>query len=193
VTGPRHEPPGPGPDDAGAPYEARGPERLRAYALPMNRAPLPVALGLLLGLGALALFVGPVAGCGGSRGSNNPSGCASYQASAVLDVSGTWDYEGDPITHRLFGTITMTQVGTTVTVTGCTYTNAPQDRSLTGAADLDGNRLEIVLSAPANATRPPFEADCVFLFDATGTRFCVEFSDTNGDVGGMGSYEGTLP
>ena len=153
---------------------------------------ISVALGLLLGLGVLTLLAGPIAGCGGGGGGGD-STCAAFDDAAILDVSGTWNYNGDAFEYRLFGTITMEQAGNTVTVTGCTYVNAPQDRSLTGSADLDGNRLVIVLSAPADETRGPFEADCEFLFNETGTRFCVAFSDTNGDVGGMGSYTGTLP
>jgi hypothetical protein len=155
---------------------------------------LPLALGTALGLVALTLLLLPATGCGGGGGGGGGGGsCPTFDADAVLDVTGQWTYEGDPITYRLFGTITMEQAGNTVTVTGCTYVNAPQDRSLTGSADLDGNRLDIVLVAPANATRGPFEAECSFLFNADGTAFCVAFSDTNGDRGAMGSYTGALP
>lgn len=54
---------------------------------------------------------------------------------------------------------------------------------------LDGNLLEVSL-VPINGDTD-YAADVRLLFDATGDGFCLlEFTDTNDDHGGEGSYTG---
>ena len=105
---------------------------------------------------------------------------------AMVDVNGTYDYFGGSAQFGLLGTITFQQAGNTVQVVSTTYANAI-DRSLMGAAELAGNRLDIVL-VPVNGDMD-FEAQVTFLFE-DGERFVVSFSDTNGDTGPLGSYQG---
>ena len=74
-------------------------------------------------------------------------------------------------------------------VTGTTYANNANDRSLMGEADLAGNRLDIVL-VPVNGDMD-FEANVTFMFSEDSETFVASFSDTNGDMGPLGSYTGT--
>jgi hypothetical protein len=105
-------------------------------------------------------------------------------------VSGTYRYaQGLPGPYGLLGTIVFSQVGDTVTVESTTYDNA-NDRELTGSADLSGNRLDITL-VPKDGSGG-YSADVTFLFGDGGSTFCCSFSDTNADVGPMGSYRGVL-
>jgi hypothetical protein len=68
------------------------------------------------------------------------------------------------------------------------YDNS-SDRALESAfTPLHGNRLDIVLTPRNGDTN--YRADVTFIFSDDGDTFCVEFSDTNGDTGGMGSYRG---
>lgn len=105
---------------------------------------------------------------------------------AVVDVTGTYRYSGST-GYFLRGTITFVQTGTTVVCTGTTYDNA-SDRQLEGMATIVGNRLDITL-VPVNGDLD-YEADVTFLFSPDGSEFCCGFSDTNSDVGPLGSYLG---
>ena len=87
----------------------------------------------------------------------------------------------------LRGTITFEQDGTRVRVTDTTYENA-FDRALEGEGTLEGNRLLITL-VPRNG-ETDYSAEVLFLFGDEGATFCVEFDDTNGDAGPMGTYRG---
>jgi hypothetical protein len=75
-----------------------------------------------------------------------------------------------------------------VRITDTTYENS-SDRRLEGEATLQGNRLDIQL-VPQNGDTN-YRADVLFLFSEDGNEFCVEFSDTNGDAGELGTYRGT--
>ena len=122
------------------------------------------------------------------------AGCPSAPAAPALasvgtpNVAGTFRYQGGATGFFLRGSITFEQEDSTVRIVEVTYDNA-NDRPLVGEAALDGNVLDIVL-VPDNGDTD-FEADCKFVFSADGSRFDVEFSDTNGDNGPLGSYVGT--
>ena len=128
--------------------------------------------------GALVLLLGA---CNDDDQMTRPS-CASVEADAGPDVAGTYRYTGS-----LRGTITLEQAGNTVRLVNTTYDNA-DDRPLIGEGTLTGNALVMRL-VPENGDTD-YEAEVRFVFDATGERFCVEFTDTNGDRGGLGSYIG---
>ena len=130
----------------------------------------------------VVLLAGLLAGC--------PSDPAP-PAPAVIGtphVAGTFRYQGGAIGFFLRGSITFEQEDDTVRIVEVTYDNA-NDRPLVGEAVLDNNVLDVVL-VPGNGDTD-FEADCKFVFSADGSRFEVEFSDTNGDNGPLGSYVGT--
>jgi hypothetical protein len=147
-----------------------------------------LAFGVALGASALAL-VPLLAACGGSTGPGLTP-CADYSAVAAVTVDGTYRYGGGSIgPYSLRGTIVFQQVGNQVSVLDTTYDNA-NDRALEGTATLDGNRLDITL-VPTNGD-PDYTAQVVFHFADGGASFCCSFSDTNADVGPMGSYRGAL-
>jgi hypothetical protein len=113
--------------------------------------------------------------------------CADADPSAVVQVSGTYDYGGDT-SLSLIGTITFEQQGDLVRVTDTTYLNS-NDRPLQSEfAPLDGNTLVLKLTPKNGDTN--YQADVTFRFSKGGEIFCVEFSDTNGDAGVLGSYHG---
>ena len=122
------------------------------------------------------------------------TGCPSDPAApapAVIGtphVAGTFRYQGGASGFFLRGSITFEQEDSTVRVVEVTYDNS-NDRQLVGEGELDLNVLDIAL-VPENGDTD-FEADCKFVFSADGSRFDVEFSDTNGDNGPLGSYVGT--
>jgi len=129
----------------------------------------------------LVLLAGLLAGC-----SSDPA----PPAAAVIgtpQVAGTFRYQGGASGFFLRGSITFEQEDDTVRVVEVTYDNS-NDRQLVGEGELDLNVLDIVL-VPENGDTN-FEADCKFVFSADGSRFDVEFSDTNGDNGPLGSYFG---
>ena len=108
-------------------------------------------------------------------------------AGASVVVNGTYRY-ASPI-FALRGTIDFAQQGELVQVTDTRYDNAPRDRSVVGTAALAGNRLDIRL-VPKNGDTD-YTANVSFVFTEGGRRFCVpQFSDTNGDTGGDGSFFG---
>lgn len=133
-------------------------------------------------LGTAGLLAG--AGCPGA-GSQDPCPQEDFQAS--VNVAGTYRYFGTR-PFLLIGTITFEQEGDLVRVTDTTYENSG-DRRLMGQATLQGNRLNILL-VPQNGDTD-YLADVTFLFSEDGNEFCVEFSDTNGDAGELGTYRGT--
>jgi hypothetical protein len=105
----------------------------------------------------------------------------------TLAVSGVYRY-ASPV-FALRGTISFAQQGDMVQVTGTSYDNAPRDRSVVGMAPLAGNRVDVRL-VPQNGDTD-YTANVSFVFTEGGRRFCVrEFSDTNGDTGGDGSFFG---
>ena len=114
--------------------------------------------------------------------------CATENAGASVDVTGTYDYRGN-IPHLLLGSITLRQTGATVDVTETTYTNSTANRPLIGTGTLVGNTLDITL-VPENGDLD-YEAYVTFRFADGGDTFCVAFDDTNADMGGMGSFTGT--
>lgn len=112
--------------------------------------------------------------------------CADEDTSAGIDVTGTFDYiglDGFPLS----GTIAFEQDGDVVRVVDTTY-DVGNDRALMGEGTLVGNVLEITL-VPQNGDAD-YRADVTFVFGSNGLEFCVVFSDTNGDVGDLGSYRG---
>jgi hypothetical protein len=108
--------------------------------------------------------------------------CANADAGVSVQASGTYRYFG-----ALRGTITLEQTGTEVRVVNTTYDNA-KDRPLLGGGTLVGNVLEARL-VPENGDTD-YQALVTFVFDEGGDSFCVAFSDTNGDRGGLGTYIG---
>lgn len=135
------------------------------------------------GLLSLALVIG--AGCP-QLGPELPDTCAAQEAGADVNVAGIYRYGGDS-PRLLSGTITFEQEGEVVRVLDTTY-DLTADRRLEGTAVLRGNRLTIQL-VPRNGDTD-YTADVTFLFSDGGDEFCVEFSDTNGDAGPMGTYKG---
>jgi hypothetical protein len=113
--------------------------------------------------------------------------CPPEDPAAQVNVGGVYSYGGDSF-YLLRGTITFEQEGDVVRVTGVTYENSG-DRDLVGEGVLQGNKLPIVL-VPKNGDTD-YRAEVTFLFSNDGESFCVEFADTNGDTGGMGTYRGT--
>ncbi len=129
------------------------------------------------GLALLACVNGPM----------GSSDCPAEDPIAQVDVAGTWRYSGADI-FKLRGTITFEQQGSQVRVTDTTYDNSGDRRLQSEFTPLQGNKLVIVLT-PKNGDTD-YRADVTFLFRPDGDRFCVEFSDTNGDSGPMGTYTG---
>lgn len=112
--------------------------------------------------------------------------CANESESATPNVAGTFRYGGNSVGY-LSGTITFEQEGDLVRVTETTY-DVTLNREVIGEAYLVGNRLDIPLTPSNGAT--DYRADVTFIFSDDGSTFCVEFSDTNGDEGPLGSFTG---
>lgn len=101
-------------------------------------------------------------------------------------VTGTYRYRSD--VFGLSGTITFAQEGGRLFVTDTTYTTG-DDRALEGDGPMQGNRATVRL-VPRNGDTD-YTADVTFAFTPDGNEFClVEFTDTNGDRGGEGTYVG---
>jgi hypothetical protein len=116
-----------------------------------------------------------------------PACPAVADGGVTLAVNGVYRYASS--LFELRGTISFAQQGEVVQVTGTSYDNAPRDRSVVGMAPLAGNRLDVRL-VPGNGDTD-YTANVSFVFTEGGRRFCVrEFSDTNGDTGGDGSFFG---
>jgi hypothetical protein len=135
-------------------------------------------------LASAVCVLGAIALLGACEGDDDPRGpsCAAVDGDAGLSVAGSYRYFGP-----LRGTITLDQTGNTVRLVNTTYDNA-DDRPLIGEGTLAGNELRMRM-VPENGDTD-YTADVRFVFEATGDRFCVEFSDTNDDRGGLGSYVG---
>jgi len=140
------------------------------------------AVPLLVGVGWLC------SGCADQSGQPiRLEPCAAVSEDMVVDVAGVYDYTS-PL-FNLRGTITFAQEGSSVRVLGTTYA-AEDARSLVGEADLVGNRLELGLT-PENGDTD-YSADVTLVFEDGGSAFCLsQFTDTNDDRGGEGSYRGT--
>jgi hypothetical protein len=162
---------------------------------------------------ALALAAALASGCI-DDGDGGPVRCPAADPAASVLVNGRYRYASYQFTLR--GSITFAQDAQPsgaqlVRVTDTTYDNA-NDRPLVGQATLQGNRLDIRLvprtgndggdqsgddagsDAPTGSGgRPDYDAQVSFVFYEAGARFCVlGFSDSNGDVGGSGSYFGQM-
>ena len=124
------------------------------------------------------------------------SDCAEEDSdAAVIDVAGVFRYSGTGMngengpTFQLSGTITFEQDGRMVRVSGATYNNRALRSVQSEFAELSGNRLALVLT-PNNGDTD-YRAAVKFVFTEDGNQFCVEFTDTNNDNGGPGSFVGT--
>jgi hypothetical protein len=117
--------------------------------------------------------------------------CPEHDPSASPSVAGTFRY--DSLAFGLSGEIVFEQDGELVRVVDTTYDQpdvAAIARSLEGEAMLDGNLLEVSL-VPTNGDTD-YGAEVTLVFGPSGNDFCLlEFTDTNDDRGGEGSYTGT--
>jgi hypothetical protein len=140
---------------------------------------------------SLALLVLLGTACEDDEPIDLPS-CPAHDTSASPEVAGTFRYES--LVFGLSGEITFEQEGDLVRVTDTTYDQpdvAAIARSLEGEAMLDGNRLELSL-VPKNGDTDYAADDVTLVFGPSGDDFCLlEFTDTNDDRGGEGSYTGT--
>lgn len=117
-----------------------------------------------------------------------PFACAKADPAAAVDVGGRFRYASNYRDFWMRGTILLAQTGKMVEVTETVYDNA-DDRPLKGAAELQGNRLDVSL-VPINGDTN-YRAEVSFTFGAGGANWCLlMFSDTNGDTGGLASYYG---
>jgi len=121
--------------------------------------------------------------------------CATEDENApVLQVGGTYRYSGTGVnansgqTFRLSGTVTLEQSGNMVRVSDSTYDNINLRPVESTFAELDGNRL-FLLMTPINGDED-YMAAVKFVFNEEGTEFCVEYQDTNSDMGELGSFRG---
>ncbi len=105
-----------------------------------------------------------------------------------INVAGTFDFAGDTPPNTMQGTITFEQTGDQVKVAGTTYSNTSDRELMGGPATITGNTLLIQL-IPINGDTN-YTATVTLVFSDDGSEFCVEFNDTNGDLGGLGSYIG---
>jgi hypothetical protein len=131
------------------------------------------------GLTLVVLVVLAVACDGAER---TAADCAESTPDASVEIASTYRYSG-----ALRGEIDFEREGDTVRLTRTSYENA-DDRPLVGSGTLAGNTLEMQL-VPENGDTD-YQADVRFVFDNAGETFCVQFSDTNGDQGALGSYTG---
>lgn len=143
---------------------------------------------------ALVVLVGTWA-LGGCAIDVSVESCATEDENApVLQVAGVYRYSGTGVnansgqTFQLSGTVTLEQSGNMVRVSDSTYDfiNLRPVESL--FAELDGNRL-FLLMTPINGDED-YMAAVKFVFSDDGTEFCVEYQDTNSDMGDLGSFRG---
>lgn len=128
-------------------------------------------------LGAAMIALAAMTSC-------NEIPCSDEKSDASVNVAGTFRYSGFTPGY-LSGTITFEQEGSTVRIVETTY-DFPGNREVIGEAQLNGNRLDVELT-PKNGDTD-YRADVTFVFSEDGNTFCVEFSDTNGDAGDLGSF-----
>jgi hypothetical protein len=140
-----------------------------------------------LGKTLLALSLLSLAGCEPNASSIELEPCSPAAADVDVAVTGVYRYQSQVL--GLSGTITFAREGNRVSVLETTY-DGEDARSLVGAGDLVGNRLDMTLT-PANGDTD-YSADVSLIFDDGGASFCLaQFSDTNDDVGGEGTYRGS--
>ncbi len=117
--------------------------------------------------------------------------CETPDSTATINVAGVYRYSFSNFFNfdvpQVSGTIELEQEGDTVRVVNTTYDSAG-NRALEGEGRLDGNVLVIQLT-PINGDTD-YTTDVRFVFSKGGDEFCVEFSDTNEDVGELGSFIG---
>lgn len=145
---------------------------------------MAVALAALAMLAGSSCAVFPV----------NVESCAVEDPQATVNVAGVYRYSGRGANQDsgaefgLSGTITFAQDGSRVRVTDTTYDFSGLRRLESDFAELQGNRLEAVLT-PINGDTD-YTAHVTFIFGDDGGTFCVAFEDTNEDAGGLGSFRG---
>lgn len=134
-----------------------------------------------------ACFLTAVVGCGIfgilNFAGRDLSDVAAAPDGPVPDVSGTFEWLAEisgANTYTITGLIAFEQEGTRVSVGPNTHSN-PSNRELVGEADLTGNVLEIVM-VPKNGDTD-YTANVTLRFEADGSRFAGEFTDTNNDFG----------
>lgn len=126
-----------------------------------------------------------VSACQGGDAPRLPD-CPAHVPGAPPAATGTFRYSS--VLFGLEGTITFEQTPTVLSVLDTTYDHA-DDRALSGDGTWDGNIATVAL-APRNGDTD-YSASVTFSFSADGNEFCVvEFSDSNGDAGGEGTYVG---
>lgn len=124
----------------------------------------------------------------------NNQPCPEVNETAEVSVFGVYRYFGggmnelSGMSFRLSGTITFVSEEGLVRVTDTTYDFAGLRRLQSEPAAMQGNRLRLLLT-PQNGDED-YRADVEFVFSEDGSRFCVGFSDTNNDMGGLGSFAG---
>src|SRR5688572_7577888 len=145
------------------------------------------SMWMSLGKAGVWLGVWSLAGCQSSTTPPRLEPCAPADPDTSVAVDGIYDYHS-PV-FGLSGTITFAQEDDRVSVLETTYQPGDDARSLVGEADLAGNRLDLTL-VPANGDTD-YTAEVSLIFEDGGQSFCLaEFSDTNDDVGGEGTYRG---
>lgn len=125
---------------------------------------------------------------------NSAEICASEDRNATINIAGTYRYSGggaNAITEQTFsfsGTITFEQEGNMVRVSDTTYDSVGLRRVAGEFVELLGNEFETTLTPIGGDTS--YAAQVRFVFDEDGNSFCVEFMDSNNDMGELGSFTG---
>lgn len=141
-----------------------------------------------LGKALIGVGLSSLAGCQPESSTIELEPCVAADPDDEVEIAGTYSYASR--VFRLSGTITFAQQGTRVSVLETTY-DGVDARSLVGEADLAGNRLDMTLT-PANGD-DDYSAEVSLIFENGGADFCLaRFSDSNDDVGGQGTYRGSL-
>jgi hypothetical protein len=122
--------------------------------------------------------------------------CAEDNLEATgINVAGVFRYSGMGVNESggqgfvLSGTITFEQEGNMVRVIDTTYDNNILRALESDFVELRGNRLGMLMR-PKNGDTT-YSAAVNFVFTEDGNEFCVQFEDTNGDMGDKGSFVGT--
>ena len=148
----------------------------------------------MVGLVASAA-VGVGLGCDAFVNRVSVGDCAGSMPEAVINVAGVFRYSGDGSNagtgngFSFSGTITFEQDGNRVRVSDTTYDVGVLRPVAGDFAELDGNVLDTVLT-PINGDED-YVAAVRFIFSDDGNEFCVQFTDTNDDSGGLGSFVGS--
>ena len=119
----------------------------------------------------------------GSAGCGQDLDIPADPSAETPTVSGTYEWtatiQGENPGLGL-GTITFAQDGDVVAVTNTTH-ESTADRDLMGSATFEGNVL-VMQMVPRNG-ETDYSADVTFRFTADGSRFDVDFTDSNNDFG----------